>query len=62
MGKTCDVGKCEKQAIGEFRETQNARGFTTTGTIPISETKFCAEHEEMVCGSNGDTVYYPVDI
>jgi len=62
MKQTCDVGDCGKQAIGEFREIQDVSGFTTTDAIPISETKFCEDHEELVSRGSGYTVYYPVNI
>lgn len=46
-----------------FRETEDVSSSTATGVLPISETKFCDEHENMVSrGLNGYPVYYPVNI
>lgn len=55
--KICSV--CDKEAIGQFNETQDNNGFTISGDIPISEAPFCEEHESNVSdGLHGEPVYY----
>jgi hypothetical protein len=50
MAKTCDFPGCGKPAVGGFEETEDAAGFTTSGSIRISETYWCEQHKDDLSG------------
>jgi hypothetical protein len=44
----CDWSGCYKSAIGGFVETGDTHSSTQPGSLLISETYWCEEHEEMM--------------
>jgi hypothetical protein len=44
----CDWSGCHKSAIGGFVETGDTHSSTETGSLLISETYWCENHEERM--------------
>lgn len=58
----CDLHGCNRDAIGGFHETEDVASFTETGALAISETHWCAEHEQAMSqhlhGKTGNWVVF----
>jgi hypothetical protein len=46
--RKCDYAGCEEVAVGGFEVTEDASSFTRTGTVRISETYWCGQHEDAM--------------